>query len=144
MALAQYIRKAFVPNPPQDTKSQLQSFNSKFNFVKGKMTSGQISIEDAMQMVIKDDKPRYKEISDLANLISSQKDAEGAQIFEKVTKNPFEALTTLSDKSSWKADEKEFIKIITDNVNQGGFNGNIFTLSSKQWDILFGYLRAYF
>ena len=143
-ALAHYIRQTFVSNPPQDTKQQINALDRTYSLSKGQVSAGQIPIEDAMQLVINEDEPRYKEISTLANLISSQKDAEGSKLFKMVTKNSIKALTILSDSDKWKADEKEFINIITNNVGQDGFNDNVFTLTDNQWDILFGYLRSYF
>ncbi len=143
-SLAQYIRNDFVPNPPQDTKEQLEKLNSKFHLAKGHVSSGQIPIEDAMQLIINENKPKYNELSKVAALISSQKGNEGSQIFEKITKDPIKALTILSDSKTWENDKNEFIKTVANNVNQGGFDSEIFTLSGNQWNTLFEYLKAYF
>jgi mono/diheme cytochrome c family protein len=143
-ALAHYIRQAFVPNPPKVTDDEIDNLNSKFNLSKGHISPGQIPVTDAMKLIEEETSDEYGKLINIQNSIDRQSGNEGAELFEKVTNDKLKALTVLSRSDDWKSNEKLFVSIVVDDVNENGFNREIFNLSNSQWDQLFGYLGNYF
>jgi mono/diheme cytochrome c family protein len=142
-ALAHYIRKTFVPDAPQVTPDEISAMVQTFHLGENQKNPGQIPIKDAMQLVINDNQARYENILSTLNNIS--KDSQpGAQIFNRVTNNKIEALTTLSATNDWHKNEQTFVDIIVNNINQDGFNGNVYDMSKADWNTFYSYMNKYF
>jgi mono/diheme cytochrome c family protein len=138
-ALAQYIRSTFVPDPPQDTKEDLEDLDRRYNLSQGRNVPGQVPVKVAMDLLIKENSGK---VADIKNSIKSlSKDSsEGAVIFKKVTKDPFTALSSLSNSPDWKQDKNRFVDRVVNNLFQNGFNENVFFLDQKQWNTLYDYV----
>ncbi len=144
IALAHYIRSAFIPDPPAVTKEELSTLDQVYNLSKGRYIPAQIPVADAEKLIIKENESKVNEISGLVEKISKDESNTGAEIFNDVTNNKFRALTILLNSTNWKNSEQEFINIIVNNVDLDGFNGSVLNLSDNQWDTLYDYMKSVF
>ncbi len=153
LALAQYIRKTFVPNPPQDSKQDLTALAEKFKLsiggqssndtASGQTNPGQIPIKDAMVLVEQDGNARYQKIMDVMRQIAGDP-GTGADIFNKVVDDKVRALTMLSSTDVWHNNEKAFVDLIVDELGQDGFNYKVHWLSNSDWDTFYNYMNKLF
>ena len=60
---------------------------------------------------------------------------------KKVTKNPDLVITSLVNSQVWKNNKDNFVSLVVDNVNQDGFNDQIFSLNETQWTLLYNYMN---
>ncbi len=142
-ALAEYIRSAFVKDPPQDTDDDLKDLDAIYNLSQGKQVPAQIPIKYAEEIIIKENNAKYQKIIKEMNSIDNDKVDEGSQLFDKIVKDKLKALTVLDNSTDWHNNKQRFIKVIVNEVGQDAFNGNVFNLTSNQWDILYNYLNKY-
>jgi mono/diheme cytochrome c family protein len=141
-ALAHYIRKTFVPNPPADSKSDLQNLDQTYNLSKERKVPGQIPVEAAMNLIIKEHSSEVNKVKETIKKISED-NSDGAVIFKNITKNPEAAIVSLINSSEWKTSKSKFVDIIVDNVNQDGFNDKVFSLNDSQWNVLYNYMSKF-
>lgn len=139
-ALAHYIRKTFIPNPPEDSKSDLQSLEQVYNLSEARKIPGQIPVEAAMDLIINENKGKVEKVKNTIEEISEDK-SDGAAIFKKITKNPELAVTSLINSQVWKNNKNIFISLVIDNINQDGFNDKIFSLNDSEWNLLYNYMN---
>ena len=142
-ALAEYIRSAFVKDPPQDTDDDLKDLDAVYNLSQGKQVPAQIPFKYAEEIIIKENNAKYQKIIKEMNSIDNDKVDEGSQLFDKIVKDKLKALTVLDNSTEWHNNKQRFIKVIVNEVGQDAFNGNVFNLTSNQWDILYNYLNKY-
>ncbi len=143
-ALAQYIRSTFVPNPPEDTKEDLENLEQTYNLAQGSSSPGQIPIKDAMLIFEKNSRQKYDSIMFILNQIKNDPGDNGAAIFKRVTNNEIRALTTLSNTGEWHNNEQAFVNLIVNELNEDGFNDNVHSLTSSEWNTFFKYMSNYF
>ena len=138
--LAHYIRTNFVTDPPKDSKEDLEGLDQLYNLSKGKEIPAQIPVADAVKFVMTENDSLEQNISRVMRYTALEQNDPGALVFNKVTRNKFKALISLSRTTSWKQNEKLFIDNIVYNINQNGFSGEVYKLSSNEWDDLYKYL----
>jgi mono/diheme cytochrome c family protein len=143
-ALAHYIRTTFVPDPPKVNPAAIQTLDQKYNLSKGGMEPGQIPVADAMRIMEQDAKPEIVKLKAAIVQIDNDNYNPGAKIFNDVTGDKLEALTSLNDNTDWLKNESEFVNVVVNNVNQNGFNGRVFLLSKDDWNTLYKYMGKYF
>ncbi len=144
-ALAQYIRSTFVPNPPTDTKEDLEDLIQTYKLDAVQKNPGQVPVEDAMKLIEMNTQQKYQKILSIMNFIKNDAEqSEGAKIFESVTDNKMRALTTLFNTGEWHNNQKVFIDLVVHEINEDGFNDRVHDLSADQWDNLFNYLNKLF
>jgi mono/diheme cytochrome c family protein/preprotein translocase subunit YajC len=140
-ALAHYIRTTFVPDPPPPTESDLTMLDQLYNLSQKRFIPAQIPVADAETLIIRENQKKVEEIKNIAGKIEKdQSTASG--LFKQITSNKDRALTILLNSDGWKNNEQEFIDIIVNNVNQDGFNGEVYNLSDSEWNELFNYLKS--
>ena len=139
-ALAQYIRAAFVPNPPQDAKEELTELSQTYHLSQEQKSPGQIPIADAMVLVNRDAGAKYQKIMDALNMINKNSNDNGAAIFNKITSDKIKALTMLSSTDEWKNNEQTFVDLVVDELNEAGFNDKVHELSNSEWDSFYNYI----
>ncbi len=139
-ALAHYIRKTFVPDPPEDSKSDLQNLEQTYSLSKERKIPGQVPVEVAMDLIIKENQGKAVKVKKTIEEISGDK-SDGAVIFKKVTKNQDLAITSLINSLVWKNNKDKFVNLVVDNVNQDGFNDQIFSLNDSEWSLLYNYMN---
>jgi mono/diheme cytochrome c family protein len=139
-ALAHYIRKTFIQDPPQDSKSDLNDLEQAYNLSQARTIPGQVPIDVAMDLIIKESQGKAEKVKKTIEEISEDK-SDGALIFKKVTKNPDLVVTSLINSQVWKNNKDNFVSLVIDNVNQDGFNDQIFSLNDSQWNLLYNYMN---
>jgi mono/diheme cytochrome c family protein len=142
--LAHYIRTTFVTDPPKDSMDDLTDLDQLYNLSKGKEIPAQIPVAEATKFVMADNDSVVQNITRIMRTAALEQNDPGAQIFNKVSRNKFKAFVSLSRTLNWKQDEKLFVDNIVYNINQNGFNREVYNLSSNEWDDLFKYLNKLF
>ena len=150
LALAQYIRKTFVPNPPEDSKDDLTDLAKKYKLsvggqssgqtAQGETNPGQIPIKDAMVLIEQEGQQKYQKVMDVLKQISSDP-GSGADIFNNVVDDKIKALTMLSSTDEWHNNEKIFIDLVVNELGQDGFNDKVHFLSESEWDTFYNYMN---
>lgn len=140
IALAQYIRTNFVPSPDQDTDADLRNLDATYNLSKGQEVPAQISVAKAMSLIINENEKYIDKINSALNLLYLNKNAEETQLFNKVVNDPKIAFSFLIKNISWKNNLAAFTNLIVNNVNQNGFNGEVFNLKSNDWSSLYNFM----
>lgn len=136
-ALAHYIRKNFVPNPPEDSPSDLDALDATYNLSAGQQLSAQIPVALAKTIIMNE----YE--TDLARVENALKKIDNSNykgFFAQITSDKRVALMFLVKNFNSINNEQNFKKIVLNNVNQNGFNGRIFNLSEQEWSELYKFL----
>ena len=142
--LAHYIRTTFVADPPKDSPDDLKDIDQLFNLSKGKEIPAQIPVAEAVKFVITDNDSIVQNITRIMRTDVKEQNDPGAQVFNKISRNKFKAFVSLSRTLIWKQNEKLFIDNIVNNINQNGFNREVYNLSPIEWNDLFKYLNRLF
>jgi mono/diheme cytochrome c family protein len=140
-ALAHYIRTTFVPDPPAPTESDLTMLDQLYNLSQKRFIPAQIPVADAEKLIIQENQKKADEIQSIAGKIENDQSA-ASSLFKQITSDKDKALTILLNSEGWKNNEQEFINIIVNNVNQDGFNGQVYNLSDSEWNELYNYLKS--
>lgn len=136
-ALAHYIRKNFVPNPPEDTQSDLDALDATYNLSAGQQLSAQIPVALAKVIVINE----YEtELARVENALKKIDNSNYKGFFSLITSDKRVALMFLVRNFNNINSEQNFKKIVLNNVNQNGFNGRVFNISDQEWSELFKFL----
>lgn len=133
-ALAHYIRNNFVPNPPEDTQADLDALDATYNLTAGQQLPAQIPVALAKTVVLKENENNIKKVNDALTLLSN---SEFMKTFDRITSNKKVALMFLVKNFVNISTEQNFKKLVINNVNQNGFNGNIFNLSDQEWSDIY-------
>ncbi|WP_337872377.1 cytochrome c [Ignavibacterium sp.] len=138
-ALAHYIRKNFIQNPPQDSQSDLEALDATYNLSAGQQLAAQIPVALAINIVMNE----YE--TDLARVENALKKIVNSNyngFFSNLTSDKRVALMFLVRNFNSINNEQTFKKIVINNVNQNGFNGRVFNLSDQQWSELYKFLSS--
>lgn len=140
LAIIHYLRSAFIPDAPQDSKDELTALDQTYNLSLGMKISPQIPIGAAKQIVLSEIKVRKEKIDLVLQKINDDKNDIGADIFRRVTKDGSKALNTLSASDGWKQNSEKLISTVLGSFNNGGFSNKVNSLSREEWNSLFNYL----
>lgn len=138
-ALAHYIRTNFVPNPPEDTQSDLEALDATYNLSAGQQLPAQIPVALAKTVLMKEYEPSLTRVENAINKIEN---SNFKNFFSQITSNKQIAVMFLVKNFDSMNNEQNFKKIALNNVNQNGFNGTIFNLSDQQWSELYRFLMS--
>lgn len=133
-ALAHYIRTNFVPNPPEDSQSDLDALDATYNLSAGQEIPAQIPVAIAKTVIFRENEQYLAKVEAALTKIES---SANKNLFSKVTNNGKVALMFLVKNFSNIESEQNFKKIVINNVNQNGFNGSVFNLSEQEWTELY-------
>lgn len=133
-ALAHYIRTNFVPNPPEDTQADLDALDATYNLSAGQEIPAQIPVAVAKIILTQENEQNLNKVQSALSKIES---SQNKNFFFRVTSNSSVALMFLVKNFNNINSEQNFIKIVINNVNQNGFNGNVFNLSDQEWSDLY-------
>ena len=139
-SLAHYIRSEFIIDPPVDDETDLAGLDKLYNLSAGMKVAGQMSIESAMQLIVEKHAIKFDKISAAVEDVNENPGSKTSQLILAVTDDLQLALSALENSNKWRGSEDLFIKFLTANVNQNGFNGKIFMLNSDEWNTLYSYL----
>jgi mono/diheme cytochrome c family protein len=139
-ALVHYIRSEFIEEPPMDDEIDLAGLDILYDLSAGMKVAGQMSTESAMQFIAEEHLIKYDKISAVVEDINTNTESKTLQLLNSVINDLPLALSALENSNRWRESEDTFIKFLTANVNQNGFNVKIFMLSSDEWNTLYSYL----
>ncbi len=140
IALAQYIRTNFIPNPDQDTDSDLRNLDATYNLSAGQEVPAQIPVAKAMGLIINENEKNLDKVNTALESLISNLTTDDARLFTKVVDYPKIAFSFLLKNISWKNNVTSFTNLIINNVNQNGFNGEVFNLKSNEWSQLYNFM----
>ncbi len=139
--LAHYIRSEFIDDPPVDDEMDLSGLDILYDLSAGMKVAGQMPTESAMQFIIENHAQKFDKITAAVEVINTEINSKTSQLLNSVINDLPLALSALENSNKWQGSEDLFIKFLTTNVNQNGFNGKIFNLSSDEWNTLYNYLN---
>jgi len=139
-AVAEYIRKDFIPDPDNDTEADLKALDATYNLSAGQQIPAQIPVADATLLILSDYQKQIDEVNSALSSLNNLKDQDGYKVFNKVTRNQKIALSFLLKNNEWKGNLSSFVDLIINNVNQNGFNGFVFNLNKDEWSTLQNFL----
>jgi len=140
-AVAHYIRQTFMPGADTDTEDDLKALDITYNLSAGVQLAAQIPVSSASIIIENENKTKVENINKLTEKINSLSSDAGYNIFNKVVKDENTALMFLTINNEWKNSEDRFVNLLVNNVNQNGFNGAIYNLSSNEWNVLYNFLN---
>lgn len=143
IALAHYLRETFIPDPPVDSENELTALDQLYSLSQGKEIPAQIPVETAMSLMLQENSSTIQNLAQKVSRVDNTNDA-GAKMFNLVTSNKLRALATLDSDKTWKDNYQKFVSSIVYNVNNNGFNNNIFKLSSEEWNTLYNFMNGLF
>ncbi len=141
LALAAYIRSAFIKNAPEDTDEDLLNLDMTYNLSEGSSLPAQIPVKYAAKIISNEQAATQNKVNEILSSIDKMNDNEWKVLFSSVTYNKLSAVVMLNSDKSWKKDQKLFVDMIVNDVYTNGFNGNVFQLSSTEWNGLFQFLN---
>lgn len=140
-AIAHYIRETFIPGADPDTDADLQALDATYNLSGGLKLPAQIPVKSAEFLIVMENENKVNKIDKALENLSLLKNDSGYKVFELVVKNKNTAMMFLAGNPNWKSGESAFIKLLVNNVNQNGFNGTVFNLSSNEWTELYNFMN---
>jgi len=140
LAIIHYLRSAFIPDAPQDSKDELTALDQTYNLSKGMQISPQIPVSAAIELVSAESNTKMQNLSSILQRINSDNVEKGAEIFRNVTKDGMQALTTLNSSIQWHQNQQKFVLVVIDNINSNGFSNKVNALTKEDWNTLFNYL----
>jgi hypothetical protein len=112
-----------------------------YDLSAGMKVAGQMPTESAMQLIVEKYAFKFDKITAAVEDINIDTGSKISQLLKSVTDDLQLALSALENSNKWRGSEDLFIKFLTTNVNQNGFNGKIFNLNSDEWNTLYNYLN---
>ena len=140
-AIAHYIRETFIPDADVDTDADLQALDATYNLSGGLKLPAQIPVKSAEFLIVMENENKVSRIDKALESLSTLKNDSGYKVFELVVNNKNTAMMFLAGNPNWKSGESAFIKLLVNNVNQNGFNGTVFNLSSNEWTELYNFMN---
>jgi mono/diheme cytochrome c family protein len=141
ISLAHYIRKEFIPNPPEDTNDDLSALNSLYNLSSGMEVPAQIPVSVAMEIISSENIQKANKLNDALLLIDEDRTKYPVKLFEDIVVNEKLALSSLINSDTWKTGEKAFTDFVSANIGQNGFSPKVNYLSDDDRNLLFSYLK---
>lgn len=140
-SLAHYIRSEFINDPPMDDEMDLLGLDILYDLSAGMKVAGQMPTESAMQLIVEKYAHKFDKITVAVEVINTNQGSKSSQLLMSVIDDLQLAISALENSDKWRGSEDLFIKFLTANVNQNGFNGKIFILNSDEWNTLYNYLN---
>ncbi len=138
--IAHYIRSKFIPDPDNDTDSDLQKLDEKYNLSDGVELPAQIPVASAEFIVLQENKSAINKVDSAISSLKKYQTENGFSVFNKVISNQEIALIFLSKNTGWKQNENNFVNLVVNNVIQNGFNGAVFNLKNEEWSSLYSFM----
>jgi mono/diheme cytochrome c family protein len=143
VAIIHFMRQNFIPNPPEITPDEVKNLDQVYNLSAGGEMSGQIPVDHAMEIYMKENRSRTERIISSIRELSG-KDSDGAILFNRITNNRTQAVTSLIMHDAWIKDRNRLKALMTTGINRNGFNSEVFYLNEDEWNILHNYLVSIF
>lgn len=140
IAIIHYIRSSFITDAPKDSKDELTALDQTYNLSKGMKLFPQIPVSAAIEIMLGENDSTIRSISSLLEKIKNDKYEDGAKIFLRVVKEPTRALAILKSSTFWHQSQQNFVTVVIESINNGGFSSKVINLSSVEWNTLYNYL----
>ncbi len=141
ISLAHYIRQTFMQDPPQDSDDDLSALNSLYNLSSGMEIPAQVPVSVAMEILSTENAAKQDKLNAAINTIATDRTKYPAKLLIDIVDNEKLAISALINSNSWKANDQAFVEFLRYNVNQNGFNSNVFLLSDTDRNALVNYLK---
>lgn len=141
ISLAHYIRKEFIPDPPEDSNDDLSALNSLYNLSAGMEIPAQIPVAVAMEILSTENAAKRDKLNAAIKTIATDRTKYPAKLLIDIVDNEKLAISALLNSNSWKINDQTFMEFLIYNVNQNGFNSNVFSLSDTDRNALMNYLK---
>jgi len=142
LAIIQFIR-TWMTDPPKDSPVDISALDGQYGLSAGTKVPGTVPIANAEVFYQKANGNKITVVNAaLSKIAVAQETNSSAKLFFDITTNQKKALITLANSSEWTKGEKEFIAVVADNLNENGFSGKIFSLSSDEIANLIFYLKG--
>lgn len=141
IAIILHVR-TLMTNPPEITTTELMDLDQTYKLTEGVKQPGQVPISSAIQLVSNEYDIKYSKVKLIKEKIeSSENEVHFYYIFDRITSNKEKALATLINSNDWKNSEDDFLRVVSNNIEQNGFNNKITTLSSDELQSLYNFLK---
>lgn len=141
ISIAHYIRKEFMQNPPEDSNDELSALNSLYNLSSGMEIPAQIPVSVAMEILSMENASKRDKLNAAIKTIANDRTKYPAKLLLHIVDNEKLAISALLNSNSWKINDQTFMEFLIYNVNQNGFNSNVFSLSDTDRNALMNYLK---
>jgi mono/diheme cytochrome c family protein len=112
-----YIR-SLAGNFPPVSQNDLQDLDKQYNLSAGQKASSQIPVKTAMEKISSEASVRvHKAYAVLEKIQSVPSSDSGSVIFDRVSRDKFEAVYLLSENTRWQTDLNYFIRTVYSGVN---------------------------
>ncbi|WKZ71173.1 MAG: c-type cytochrome [Melioribacteraceae bacterium] len=138
IAMIQYIRT--LADYPEITEDQIQEADVTYNLTEGKATSNQITLDEAIDLVVKE-KSVSPKLANIMIYMNNHPSIEGRDIFNNVAVNQYRVVSSFASINLNSLSLEEFVQISSSNFNEIGFSANVNTLEQDGWQKLFNYLK---
>jgi mono/diheme cytochrome c family protein len=143
IAVIDYIR-SLSANFPKDSPQDIKAMGKSYHLNEGWNTFTRIPPEEAMKQIEEGAIPVARRVAVLASQIYWDRGERGAALFGNVVSDGRRALTALAMSDFWSKNESDFVRTVTANTVQNGFNPRVAQLSTQDWRTLYLYLRDLF
>ncbi|MFH0991853.1 MAG: cytochrome c [bacterium] len=140
-ALIHYVRN-FVNGHPQDSPQEIQALETTYQLSKGSNIPGQIPVKKAAQIIEQEFSDNGKVIDRLSSASDGLLQEKRSELFRRVARDKKRIFTMLVHSEQELATVNRFIKIISADPVQLGFNGEVLQLSSTDWNLLYQYVSG--
>lgn len=136
-ALAHVVR-AFTAGHPADTPEDLQALETAYQLSKGKATAGQIPVQKAMQILVKEGLPASARISEAAHAVTAETADRGALVLKRTAGATGKVLGSLLTREI--PDLPRFVSLVSSDPLALGFTPAVLRLTDREWKDLHDYL----
>ena len=140
-SLAHYIRSKFISDPPIDDEMELAGLDILYDLSAGLNIPGQISTKSAINFIIEENSSKRENVNTAIEKIETENNTASVTLLNYVTDNLKLAYSALENSDKWRGSQDLFVRFLTTNVIQNGFNGKIFNLINEEWNTLYNYLN---
>jgi hypothetical protein len=141
ISIAHYIRKEFMQEPPVDSDDDLSALNSLYNLSAGMELPAQIPVSTAMEILSLENAGKMDLFKQAEKTLDSDRTKYPVKLFMYIVDNKQLALSLMINSNTWKTSDQTFLKFVSLNVNQNGFNSKVFDLTDSDRNLLFSYLK---
>ena len=143
IAIIQYIR-TFDADFPEVTEEQITQLDNQYNLSEEKRTSNQIPVEMAMELIIKENKPKLKKVEILIDYSINHPNLQGTDIFERVVRSRKRVFEAFIASNFYEITFSGFVDKVASDPISVGFEADVTDLSKYEWGILYSYMQKLF
>jgi mono/diheme cytochrome c family protein len=142
-SLAHFIR-TLSNGQPVDSPEELQQLETAYQLSKGSITTAQIPVKKAFQIVVRENEPVVEFIHRTAAKIFTEKQPidQGELIYRSVASNQERSLSAIGAAAEKSKDADEFVKIVSSSPVALGLKPEILRLTDAEWNAFYRFALA--